>query len=394
MTNLVQFPGLGISLEINRVAFSIGGFSVYWYGILIGSGMLLALLYAFHIAPKVGINVDRMIDVIFVGTIMAIVCARAYYVAMAPFKYDSLWEMIDLRDGGIAIYGAVIGAFVFGGLACRWRKVPILKMFDLTAVSFLLGQAVGRWGNFVNQEAFGTNTSLPWGMISERTTNYLISVQAELAAQGVTVDPFAPVHPTFLYESIWCLVGFLALAAYYKRRRFDGEMLLLYLFWYGLGRFWIEGLRTDSLYLVGSLRASQLLAGLSCAAALVAWAVLRRKYRGYQPMGWLSAEESAAVQAAGGGKPQSPSDAARAEESAQSAAERAAAGDASGDAGEKGTPAKAAQSPAQAPAAPDPDAGDPEDTARAQGAQGPAAPGESAAADAAAQQKEEPHGAD
>ena len=141
---------------------------------------------------------------------------------------------------------------------------------------------------------------------------------------------------------------------------------------------------------MGSLRASQLLAGLACAAALVAWTVLRRKYRGYQPMGWLSAEESAAVQAAGGGKPQSPSDAARAEESAQSAA----AGDASGDAGEEGTPAKAAQSPAQAPAAPDPDAGDPEDTARAQGAQGPAAPGGSAAADAAAQQKEEPHGAD
>ncbi len=298
MTNLVQFPGLGLAFEINRVAFSIGDFAIYWYGILIGSGMLLALLYAFHIAPKAGIDVDRMIDVIFVGTTMAIVCARAYYVAMSPFEYHSLREIVDLRDGGIAIYGAVIGAFLFGGLACRWRRVPVLKMFDLTAVSFLLGQAVGRWGNFVNQEAFGTNTDLPWGMISERTTSYLASVQSELAAQGITVNPLAPVHPTFLFESLWCLVGFIALAAYYKRRRFDGEMLLLYLFWYGLGRFWIEGLRTDSLYLVGSLRASQLLAALSCAAALVAWVVLRRRYRGYEPMGWLSAEEIAAAKKA------------------------------------------------------------------------------------------------
>ena len=239
MTNLVQFPGLGISLEVNRVAFSIGGFNIYWYGILIGTGMLLALLWAFRIAPKIGIDVDRMIDVIFIGAVMAIVCARAYYVAMAPFEYDSVWQMLDIRDGGIAIYGAVLGAFVFGGLACRWRKVPLLPMFDLTAVGFLIGQAVGRWGNFVNQEAFGTNTDAPWGMISERTTSYLAGVQQELAAQGITVDPLAPVHPTFLYESLWCLVGFIALALYFKHRRFNGEVLLLYVFWYGLGRFWI-----------------------------------------------------------------------------------------------------------------------------------------------------------
>ena len=293
MTNLVQFPGLGLSFEINRVAFSIGGFDIYWYGILIGTGMLLALLWAFRVAPKIGINVDRMIDVIFIGAIMAIVCARAYYVAMAPFDYDSFWEMLDIRDGGIAIYGAVIGAFVFGGLACRWRKVPMLPMFDVAAVGFLIGQAVGRWGNFVNQEAFGTNTTAPWGMISERTTSYLMSVQQELAAQGVTVDPLAPVHPTFLYESLWCLVGFIALALYFKHRRFNGEVLLLYIVWYGLGRFWIEGLRTDSLYLVGSLRASQLLAGVSCVAALIALVVLRRRHKGEPELGWVdqSAEE-------------------------------------------------------------------------------------------------------
>ena len=302
MTNLVQFPGLGISLEVNRVAFSIGGFNIYWYGILIGTGMLLALLWAFRIAPKIGIDVDRMIDVIFIGAVMAIVCARAYYVAMAPFEYDSVWQMLDIRDGGIAIYGAVLGAFIFGGLACRWRKVPLPPMFDLTAVGFLIGQAVGRWGNFVNQEAFGTNTDAPWGMISERTTSYLAGVQQELAAQGITVDPLAPVHPTFLYESLWCLVGFIALALYFKHRRFNGEVLLLYVFWYGLGRFWIEGLRTDSLYLVGSLRASQLLAGVSCVAALIALVVMRLRHRGEPELGWVTAQPAAE------GAQESPSD--------------------------------------------------------------------------------------
>ncbi|MBC5582066.1 prolipoprotein diacylglyceryl transferase [Anaerofilum sp. BX8] len=299
MVNLVQFPGLGLSFEVDRVAFSIGGFNIYWYGILIGGGMLLAMIYAFRYAPRLGINVDRMIDVIFVGTIMAVICARVYYVAMAPFEYASFWQMLDIRDGGIAIYGAVIGAFVFGGLACKWRKVPILPMFDLTSIGFLIGQAVGRWGNFVNQEAFGTNTTAPWGMISPRTVSYLASVQEKLAAEGVMVDPAMPVHPTFLYESIWCLVGFIALAVYLKHRRFHGEVALLYVMWYGLGRAWIEGLRTDSLYVVGSLRASQLLAILSCLAAFAAWLVLRRKYRGRPALGWAEPAPAGAADGTG-----------------------------------------------------------------------------------------------
>ena len=213
----VQFPGLGLDLTVNRVALAI-------------------------------------------GTVMSIVCARIYYVAMAPFEYQSLWEMVDIRKGGIAIYGAVIGAFVFGGLAAKWRKVPLLPLFDLVSLGFLIGQGIGRWGNFVNQEAFGTNTTLPWGMYSEGTEAYLKSVQVTLQA-GVTVDPTAPVHPTFLYESIWCLLGFLVLSHFFKKRRFNGQIFLSYIIWYGLGRAWIEGLRTDSL-LIGNtgLRASQLVA--------------------------------------------------------------------------------------------------------------------------------------
>ena len=284
MINHVQFPALGLEFTLNRVAFSLGGLDVYWYGIILALGLLAGMAFAFHYAVDFGIDSDRLVDVVVIGTVCGVACARIYYVAFAPFKYNSLWEMIDLRDGGIAIYGAVIGAFLFGGLACLWRKIPLLPTFDIVAISFLAGQGIGRWGNFMNQEAFGTNTTLPWGMISESTRNYLTNWQAALAAEGVTVDPSLPVHPTFLYESIWCLLGFVLLWRYVKKRRFDGEIALLYVVWYGAERFVVEGLRTDSLMLPGiGLRVSQVLALVSVAAALVALFVLRRKHQG-QPL--------------------------------------------------------------------------------------------------------------
>ena len=279
MVNHVSFPGLGLEMEISRVAFTVFGVPIYWYGVCIALGLLLGMLYAFRYAKSYGIDADRMVDVIFVSTIAAIIGGRAYYVATAPFEYQSVWEMIDIRLGGIAIYGGVIGAFLMGALMCRLRKVPMLPMFDLAAQGFLIGQCIGRWGNFFNQEAFGGNTTLPWGMISENTQQYLQSVQQTLAAQGMTVDPSMPVHPTFLYESIWCGLGFLLLWRYSKHRRFHGEMTLLYVMWYGFERFFVEGLRTDSL-MVGNVRISQAVAALSVVAALVAWVVLRRKYRG------------------------------------------------------------------------------------------------------------------
>lgn len=274
----VQFPGLGLEFTINRVALSIGGFNIYWYGVIIAAGMVLAMLFAFRNADDFGINSDRLIDVVLVGAVMAIVCARIYYIVFAPFKYESIWQMIDIRQGGIAIYGAVIGAFVFGGLMAKIRRIPILPLFDLVGICFLIGQGVGRWGNFVNQEAFGSNTTLPWGMYSEGTCNYLSSVQETLAAQGVAVDPSLPVHPTFLYESIWCLLGFFLLWAYMKRRKFHGELILMYVMWYGAERFFVEGLRTDSL-MVGSFRISQVIAAVSVIAALCIWLALRKKYK-------------------------------------------------------------------------------------------------------------------
>ena len=280
MTNLVQFPGLGLSFELDRVAFSIGGFSIYWYGVCIAFGICLALVFAFRHSIEFGVDPDSMVDVILIGIVLGIVSARAYYVAMAPFKYESIWEMIAIRDGGLAIYGGIIGGFVFGGLACKWRGVPVLPMFDLTAMGFLLGQGCGRWGNFFNQEAFGCNTTLPWGMFSEATEEYLMGSTVTVP-KGVTIDPAMPVHPTFLYESIWCFVGLALLAAYIKKRKFNGDIALRYLVWYGAGRFWIEALRTDSLLLVPSLglRASQLVAAAAVVGGVALEIFLTRKYK-------------------------------------------------------------------------------------------------------------------
>jgi phosphatidylglycerol:prolipoprotein diacylglycerol transferase len=281
MIHTVTFPGLGLSFEINRIAFSLGSINIYWYGVLIALGLMLALVFAFRHCVEFGIDADAMIDVIMVGTVMAIVCARIYYVAMSPFEYQSIWEMLDIRQGGIAIYGALIGAFVFGALMCKKREVPIAPMCDLAAMGFLIGQGIGRWGNFVNQEAFGYNTTLPWGMYSDATRSYLQGSTVTVPA-GVTIDPSLPVHPTFLYESLWCLAGFGLLFLYYKKRRFNGDVALLYAIWYGCGRFWIESLRTDSLLLVPSLglRASQLVAAVTVLAALAAQIVLTRRAKG------------------------------------------------------------------------------------------------------------------
>ena len=279
LTNLVQFPGLGLRLRRSTAWPSPSeDVHIYWYGVCIAVGLCLALVFAFRHCEEFGVDPDAMVDVILIGVVLGIASARAYYVAMAPFAYESIWEMLAIRDGGLAIYGGIIGGFLFGGLACKWRGVPVLPMFDLTAMGFLIGQGCGRWGNFFNQEAFGCNTTLPWGMYSEATRNYLMG-STVTAQKGVVIDPNLPVHPTFLYESIWCFVGFALLYFYLKKRKFNGDITLRYLIWYGAGRFWIEALRTDSLMLVPSigLRVSQLVAGLAVIVGLALEIYLTRK---------------------------------------------------------------------------------------------------------------------
>ena len=247
----VSFPGLGIEFTIDNVAFRIGSFEIYWYAVIILCGFMLAVFYAFRSGRRFGVNTEDMIDVVLVGLICGIIGARLYYVIFHIESFHSLSDVINIRDGGLGIYGGVILAFVGGGLMCKRRNIHLFSMFDLVGMGFLIGQGIGRWGNFANQEAFGTETSLPWGMMSINTGN-------------VTV------HPCFLYESIWCLTGFAILHFLSKKWYvFRGQYFLLYLAWYGLGRSWIEGLRTDSLYLIPDvIRVSQLLAVLCVLTAV------------------------------------------------------------------------------------------------------------------------------
>lgn len=276
--NTISFPGLGLEFTLPD-GFSIGSFHIYFYGVIIGVGLLLAMIYAFLNFRKVGVDPDKAIDAIIGGVIGGIVGARLYYVA---FKWedfqDDLLHILDIRDGGLAIYGGLIGALAVGLLVAKWRKIHIPALLDIVGIGFLLGQGLGRWGNFFNVEAFGSNTSLPWGMTGPKVVSYLTAHESELAAIGVTVDPNMPVHPTFLYESLWCLLGFVLLAIYLKHRKFDGEVFLMYLAYYGVERAVVEGLRTDSL-MVGTVRVSQLLAILLVLASVILWCVLRSRIR-------------------------------------------------------------------------------------------------------------------
>ena len=260
----VSFPKLGLKFFINRVAFNIFGLDIYWYALLIMTGFLLALLYARLSHKTFDVKMDPLIDVVLVGLFCGITGARIYYVLFRLDSYNSLWEMINIRDGGLAIYGGVIMAFLSGLIMCKYvEKIEILPVFDIAAVGFLIGQGIGRWGNFMNQEAFGSQTGLPWGMYSANTFyyEYIDGVSKKI---GPTT-----VHPCFLYESVWCLTGFLLLHFISRKcYKFKGQMFLSYLVWYGLGRAWIEGLRTDSLWLVDNvIKVSQLLAILCVAVA-------------------------------------------------------------------------------------------------------------------------------
>lgn len=269
--------------KLDRVMFTIPGtdFQIYWYGFLIALGLLLALIYGFKKMSKVGIDPDRATDAVIGGFIGAIICARLYYVIFSLSNYTKadgsldFKEIISIRDGGLAIYGGIIGALLVGVIIAKIRKLRVSALLDVAGPCFLIGQSIGRWGNFFNVEAFGSNTTLPWGMMSNSTINYLAENYDTINGK---VDNFLPVHPCFLYESIWCAIGFLLLHLYMKHRKFDGEVFLMYIGWYGLGRFFIEGLRTDSLYL-GNIRVSQLVAGTCVLISVILILVFRGMVR-------------------------------------------------------------------------------------------------------------------
>lgn len=231
----VSFPGLGWNFTINSVAFSVGSYQVYWYGLIITTGMLLAMLYAWRSAPRYKVNTGKLFNCVIAGLITGVIGARLYFCI---FKWDYYGqhplEIFAIHEGGLAIYGGIIGALLGGLVVAKIQKLKFMPILDIAMMGFLLGQGIGRWGNFANQEAFGGMTDLPWGMLSE----------------GTLYEYPGPVHPCFLYESLWCLLGFAVLHFYGKyRQRYAGQIFHMYLVWYGFERLLVEGLRYDSLYL-------------------------------------------------------------------------------------------------------------------------------------------------
>lgn len=265
MESFISFPKLGINLNIDNVAFTIGGKSIYWYGIIIAIGFALAVIVGLNLGKKYGLKSDTVIDIVIFGAPTAIIFARLYYVVF-QWDYYRLHpeDIIKIWNGGLAIYGAVISAVVVAIIYCKIKKENFWLLADIGAIGLLIGQSIGRWGNFVNQEAFGTNTNLPWGM----TGNLIKERLAGMLSDGMNVNPDLLVHPTFLYESLWNLLFLSLFLIFFKKRKFDGEVFLMYLISYGLGRFIIEGFRTDSLY-IGPLRVSQLVAVICVALGII-----------------------------------------------------------------------------------------------------------------------------
>ena len=248
----ISFPGLGLEMNPDRV-ISIGPLNIHFYGLIIACGLLLAVAYGMRRGRQFGFTQDDILDGVLYITPFAILCARAYYCIFSWHEFaDDPISVLYIWNGGLAIYGGVLGAVVGMWVFGRLRKLKLAALLDLVLLGFLIGQSLGRWGNFFNREAFGAETDsfLRMGLYNART--------------GITTY----FHPTFLYESLWNAAGFLLLHFLSKKRQYDGQIALGYAAWYGLGRCFIEGLRMDSLYL-GPIRVSQLLAAISCAAAVI-----------------------------------------------------------------------------------------------------------------------------
>lgn len=260
----ISFPNLGITVDPNPVAFTVFGKDIYWYGIIIALGFLLAVIYMMRRAPVFGLTQDDVLDEVLWAVPIGVICARLYYCIFYWELYaDNPISILYIWEGGLAIYGGVIGGAITILVVSRVKKIKTGTMLDIAAMAVLIGQIFGRWGNFMNREAHGTVTDsfFKMGLVD--------------ASGAVTYY-----HPTFLYESVWNLVGFLALHFLTKKRKFDGQIFLSYLTWYGLGRVWIEGLRTDSLYLFSTgIRVSQLVAALCVVigGGALAFMLIKRK---------------------------------------------------------------------------------------------------------------------
>ena len=273
--NKIEFPNLGLSFQIDPVCFKIGNFEIYWYAVIIAFGIIAGFVYASFFCKKDGEDTEMLYDVLLFGVPSAIIGARAYYVIFNFSSYkDDLLSIFNIHEGGIAIYGGVIGAVLSTFIYAKIKKVNFLKLFDYGAAGLFTGQAIGRWGNFVNQEAFGGNYD---GLFSMTGTEIKRAL-TEMKESGMAVNPDMGVHPTFLYESLWNFLGILIIPFIFRKKNHTGLPFSFYICWYGLGRFIIEGMRTDSL-MIGStgIRVSQVVAVLSVIISVFLYLFISKK---------------------------------------------------------------------------------------------------------------------
>ena len=279
----ISFPNLGIYLKNVGKSIDLFGIEIAYYGIIIGTAILLGFWIAAREAKRTGQNPENYLDMGIIGGIAGIVGARLYYVIFSWDMYkDNLLDIFNLREGGLAIYGGVIAAVISVLVLAKVKHLSAPQIFDTIAMALLNGQMLGRWGNFFNREAFGGYTDSLFAMRLPLDAVRSSDVTEQMRRHIERIDgvSYIQVHPTFLYESLWCMVLLIILFAYRKHKKYEGELFLMYLFGYGLGRFWIEGLRTDQLLLPGvGIAVSQLLAGASVVGTGAAMLYLRKKHK-------------------------------------------------------------------------------------------------------------------
>lgn len=257
--NNISFPKLGISLNISPTAFSIGSKEIYWYALIILTGFLGGLLFVSLTSEKRGVKKDCVWDIAMYGLLCGIIGARIYYVLFALDEFKDNWiDIFKIWNGGLAIYGGIIGALISTFIYCRIRKLNVLNVFDVCCPGLFIGQAVGRFGNFINAEVYGGATSLPWGM---------------------SINGAAAVHPLFLYESLWNILGLILLLSFRNKKQADGQVFFFYVFWYSIGRMFLEGMRDTHyiLYLIpGKLGISQLVAFIFIVISVIGFALVAK----------------------------------------------------------------------------------------------------------------------
>lgn len=283
MHTMIEFPNLGIYLADVGKSITIFNFDIAFYGITIGIGMLMGILIASWQAKRVGVNPEHIVDVAMYGIIFGIIGARIYYVVFSWDMYkDDPLSVFNLREGGLAIYGGVIAAIITVIIFGKIKKVSAPLLFDAAGPGLVLGQAIGRWGNFFNREAFGEYTDNLFAMRIPADAVRKSDVTELMREHMETIDvvDFIQVHPTYLYESLWCLMVLVIMLVFTKYKKFDGEIFLIYLLGYGAGRFWIEGLRTDQLLLPGiGLPVSQVLAAVLVIGSLITIITVRLRLK-------------------------------------------------------------------------------------------------------------------